>query len=305
LAKADCKPKARKEQGVHKNQALNNKKEDTILQPTHSWTIKFLACIVAMLAWGPESARAVTIPGSLPPPMGFFDANGYCESAIVADVRCPGGAIRGLPLTYPSSNATVFMDFLSDTGLIDPAIRITNSLDSGGPLQSFVSADLTYSFRVDSTSPLQSPFIPVPVDVMGNLFSMQPPGLPYPVAEASILISLNGEEVFSQTAEGTQGTQSIDLGALPFSVLPDTLYTVTLFAGSDLDVGVPNCCLSYPTKVSAQVDPVIAIDPGFANASLYTIEFSTDSTVPEPATFVTMISAICALLAAARLRRRA
>jgi hypothetical protein len=178
---------------------------------------------------------------------------------------------------------------------------------SGGPqpgpgLSGAVSelSEITWSFEVVGPSG-----IPVPVIVAGNagVNATNTNGLSF---EATALITPDGGGVLTGgacLAGGTSYTCPSYAPSSSFSMSRQFFVSPNSVIGMGIDVGLT--IANNPTPganlgtITGYVDPVVTIDPAFAQASQYTLVLSpgignSSTAAPEPASLLLMISALAA-----------
>ena len=199
---------------------------------------------------------------SLPDPVfsGFVEFGTTTFGPCASDPNCH--PFTGSPINLSNGSISVS----ASGGLTPPTLSVsegsnTNQVGVGASLQ------LDYYFTVTGTG---DPFVPVTVNAQGN--SSCSPGACNPHSIFDIFVNNGGSVLTSPPGPGQWSFNNTDI-----QVQPGVIYHVEIAAGA---------IATAPGAFSAFVDPTIQIDPTFANASNYSIEFSAGienaATVPGP-----------------------
>jgi hypothetical protein len=251
-------------------------------------------------------------------PVGF-GAFAYNSPACSATATVTGGAAPSVSSSSSLTAAGVCTSVnFFDTGVSGQG-GITYSVAAIGPngpfevpvdltafLQASVSASVTNSVSssADAELTISSPFL------------QQSEGIYGPTWGAFVLLPgyCGANTIFGGMATSGPGclSASLSLDNLVVGLVPNVEYDVTISASSSSNYYTGSGAFAGTvTSASAEVDPALAIDPGFQNASAYSLAYgpggagvSGPTTTPEPSYLASVGVGIGCLLLARRHRQR-
>jgi len=218
-------------------------------------------------------------------PNAVFSGQVTCDSGLPAQTDSAGTFSTGCAmatLSYQDGEASITV----------------SGYNTDGMFTSGVSTEVTYYFEVvGSTSE------PVPLDISGSGSASATSANNFAVYGSAGFITPFGDATACSSPQvGACPVPSPTVGIVqnPFSVTldgdvtPGRIYEIDVSAGGDANG-------FFGSSFSASIDPQVTIDPSFADASDFTLEFSPNPTsaVPEPSS-TSLLLVICLGLGAVR-----
>lgn len=249
-----------------------------------------LTAFGGLLLGAAPAARAASV--SLPVGSGFVQCS--TKSGLITGTSCNGGTDSGLVTFSPDAGVS---GSAFGQGLVDEAN---------------VFGILNYSFEVIGGAPGTV----VPVDIATTLQAI-PDSIGYAFSEIQVAANTNASFVICSAGGlgcGAGTGETNFTGVLQVTALSGTAYATTGLSfnqGVHLEVEAGGALGASFNGSTVSADPHLFVPPTFPNASEYSIVVSPNigngspSAVPEPGTWVLMITGLVGLGGLRRLRKQA
>jgi hypothetical protein len=254
--------------------------------------------LILLVAGAALALASASYADGVPPPSVTLQATGATSTST-------SGSITGTTTNIVIEGGTQISTATAAYGLGDASVSASGST-VGGENTAVSSAEAVVIFFVEA---VQTGSTPVPVSQVPLIFS------------GSVTTSATGTQAASSASfetpagsidacsksNGPCGSQASNSGTSTYNALPGSIYDIEVNAGGGSGVGSGTWF--------ASADPEVEIDPSFAFAGDFTLEFSPDGTssgggttpppsVPEPSNLAQLSVGLSALLGLTAMRRR-